>query len=215
MKQWADYFHTLGFEYTYLGVKHTKGEAAGDVKELEAIVSACTKCKLHAGRTQTVFGTGDIEARLVFVGEAPGADEDRQGEPFVGRAGQLLTRMIGAMGLSREQVYICNILKCRPPGNRDPEPEEADACIGYLIRQLELIQPEVIVALGRVSSQVLTGSAEPISKMRGHWYAYRGIPVMPTFHPSFLLRQPGKKREAWEDLQEVMRRLGLPLPASS
>lgn len=212
MKNWADYFLELGFEYTYLGVARERLEAGPDLYSLEKKVAACKKCGLHAGRTQTVFGAGSSTARLMFVGEAPGADEDRQGIPFVGRAGKLLTRMIRAMGLTRDEVYIGNILKCRPPHNRDPEPDEVQQCLPYLVRQMEIIRPEVIIAMGRIAAQVLTGSAESITRMRGHWYTFGEIPLMPTFHPSYLLRQPGKKKEVWEDLQNVMARLNLPLP---
>ena len=212
MDEWVDYFNSLGFEYTYLGITRRNRETGEEMKELEKVISTCTRCKLHTGRTKTVPGEGDSKSKIVFVGEAPGADEDRQGRPFVGRAGQLLTRMIRAMGLSRHEVFICNILKCRPPENRDPEPDEVQACLGHLERQLELINPEVIVAVGRIAAHVLTGSAESITRMRGHWYTYRGIPVMPILHPSYLLRQPARKREAWDDLKKVMERVGLPLP---
>lgn len=219
MNDWFEYFHLLGYEYLYLGVpmeEMTQPERGSEgLESLRESIRNCSGCKLHPDRSHLVFGAGSPSARLVFVGEAPGLEEDRQGIPFVGRAGQLLTKMIRAMGLTREEVYICNILKCRPPGNRDPEPDEIEACQPYLIRQLDFINPEVIVALGRVSSQVLTGSPEPISRMRGHWYEYHGIPLMPTFHPSYLLRQPGKKGEAWQDLQEVMRKLNLPNPHES
>lgn len=180
--------------------------------ELEKEVSSCRKCPLNENRTQTVFGQGNRNARLVFVGEAPGAEEDRQGLAFVGRAGQLLTRIIEAMGLRREDVYICNVLKCRPPGNRDPEMSEIIACEPYLLRQLELIRPEVMVALGRVAIQTLLRDKTPISRIRGKWHDYHGIPLMPTFHPAYLLRNPYEKRKVWEDMQEVMRKLGFPPP---
>ncbi|MGE5345268.1 MAG: uracil-DNA glycosylase [Acidithiobacillales bacterium] len=176
-------------------------------------VASCRKCGLGATRTQTVFSDGSPEARILFVGEAPGADEDAQGVPFVGRAGQLLTRMIeDGMGIPRKDVYICNVLKCRPPDNRNPEPSEISACRGYLETQIETIRPEVIVALGKFAAQFLLETEEGIMRLRGKWGDYRGIPVMPTFHPSFLLRQPEKKREAWEDLLRVLKRLGLPAP---
>lgn len=178
--------------------------------ELEEQVSSCRKCPLNENRTRTVFGQGNPNARLVFVGEAPGAEEDRQGLAFVGRAGQLLTRIIEAMGLRREDVYICNVIKCRPPGNREPEMSEIIACEPYLLRQLELIRPEVMVALGRVAIQTLLRDKTPITRMRGRWRDYHGIPLMPTFHPAYLLRNPAEKRRVWEDMQEVMRKLGLP-----
>ena len=176
-------------------------------------VASCRKCGLAATRTQTVFSDGTPEARILFVGEAPGADEDAQGVPFVGRAGQLLTRMIEeGMGIPRQDVYICNILKCRPPENRNPEPPEIAACRGYLETQIDTIRPEAIVALGKFAAQFLLETEEGIMRLRGKWGVYRGIPVMPTFHPSFLLRQPEKKRETWEDLLKVLERLGLPAP---
>lgn len=177
--------------------------------ELEKQVSVCTKCGLSRDRTQTVFGQGNPKAQLVFVGEAPGAEEDRQGLAFIGRAGQLLTRIVEAMGLRREDVFICNVLKCRPPGNRDPEMSEIISCEPYLLRQLELIRPEVMVALGRVAIQTLLRDKTPISRIRGKWHDYHGIPLMPTFHPAYLLRNPAEKRRVWEDMQEVMRKLGI------
>jgi DNA polymerase len=173
----------------------------------------CTRCKLAPKRTNIVFGVGNPDAPLVFVGEAPGADEDRTGEPFVGAAGQLLTKMIEAMGLGRQDVYICNILKCRPPGNRNPEPDEIAECEPFLKRQLAAIRPRMIVALGKFAAQCLLRSDAPISKLRGQWKQYEGIPLMPTYHPAFLLRTPSAKREVWADLQQVMAeldRLGIP-----
>ena len=174
----------------------------------------CQRCKLcDQGRTQVVFGDGNPGARLVFVGEAPGGDEDKQGIPFVGRAGQLLTRMIVAMTLKREDVYICNVIKCRPPGNRDPLPDEIATCEPFMIRQLEAIQPEVIVCLGRFAVQTLTRDPMArITKIRGKWSEYHGIPLMPTYHPSYLLRNPQAKGDVWQDLQAVMKKLGLRLP---
>jgi uracil-DNA glycosylase family 4 len=185
---------------------------------LQHEVAACTKCTLSASRTQTVFSRGSPSAKLAFVGEAPGADEDAQGLPFVGRAGQLLDRMIGAMGLSPENdVYVCNILKCRPPGNRRPEPEEIALCIPYLHEQLALVRPRVIVAMGNTAVGALLDTKLGITKVRGQWKLYRGSTlVMPTYHPSYLLRpspqQSEAKRQAWGDLQLVMKELGLPLP---
>ncbi len=172
-------------------------------------VRPCTRCRLCEKRTQTVFARGDGSSGVCFIGEGPGADEDAQGFPFVGKAGQLLDRMIEAMGLERDSVYVCNIVKCRPPDNRKPEPEEMAACMPYLNEQLELVAPQVIVALGATAVQGLFGTTEGITRMRGKWKTLRGqIPVMPTFHPAYLLRTPSAKREVWEDLQEVLRKLG-------
>jgi uracil-DNA glycosylase len=172
-------------------------------------VRSCQKCALHEGRKQTVFSRGSPLSEIVFVGEGPGADEDQQGEPFVGAAGQLLDRMIAAMGYGRDEVYICNIVKCRPPKNRKPEPVEMASCSPYLVSQLSVIKPRVIVALGATAVQGLIGTTEGITKLRGTWKAYKGsIPMMPTFHPAYLLRQPSAKREVWSDLKEVMRYLG-------
>jgi uracil-DNA glycosylase family 4 len=170
----------------------------------------CTRCILHKlGRKQIVFGTGDPNAELMFVGEGPGADEDEQGEPFVGRAGQLLNKMIEAMGLRREQVYIANVVKCRPPGNRTPEKEECDTCSPFLLRQIAVIQPKVIVALGAVAARTLLGLNEPMSKLRGRWFDFRGSRLAVTYHPAYLLRDPRQKGEAWKDLQMVMEFMGL------
>jgi uracil-DNA glycosylase family 4 len=182
-------------------------------------VASCTKCALHATRTQTVFSRGNPSAALCFVGEAPGADEDAQGVPFVGRAGQLLDKMIQAMGLSPENdVYVCNIIKCRPPDNRRPESDEMDACIPYLHEQLAIVKPKVIVAMGNTAVQALLATKMGITKVRGSWKLYKGATlVMPTYHPSYLLRpspqQTEAKRQAWEDLQAVMKELKLPIPA--
>jgi DNA polymerase len=187
----------------------------GGARRLAAIreeLGDCQRCKLAGKRTNIVYGVGNPDAPLVFVGEAPGADEDRTGEPFVGAAGQLLTKMIEAMGLARQDVYICNILKCRPPGNRNPEPDEIAECEPFLKKQLAAIRPRMIVTLGKFAAQCLLRSDAPISKLRGAWKSYEGIPLMPTYHPAFLLRTPSAKREVWTDLQEVMReldRLGL------
>jgi len=171
----------------------------------------CTRCKLHTlGRRQIVYGVGNPNADLMFVGEAPGADEDIQGEPFVGKAGQLLTKMIEAMGLQRGDVYICNTVKCRPPNNRNPEPDELAACEGFLKGQLASLKPEVIVTLGKFAAQALLREQSPISRLRGTWRQYEGIPLMPTFHPAYLLRSPGEKGKVWDDLKQVMKKLGLP-----
>ncbi|HSU38841.1 MAG TPA: uracil-DNA glycosylase [Polyangiaceae bacterium] len=187
-------------------------EPAERLRRLDVLaetVRSCTRCALHADRTQTVFARGTGASRLCFVGEGPGADEDAQGFPFVGKAGQLLDRMIEAMGFARDEVYVCNIVKCRPPNNRKPEPEEMAACMPYLREQLELVTPEVIVALGATALQGLFGTTEGITRLRGRWKLYGGrVPVMPTFHPAFLLRNPAAKREVWEDLQAVLRQMG-------
>jgi DNA polymerase len=173
-----------------------------DWEPLAAMVSGCTRCALCQTRTKTVFGTGDRRARWMFIGEAPGADEDRQGEPFVGRAGQLLTSMIRAIGLRREDVYIANVVKCRPPGNRDPRPEEVAQCRGYLERQIELVEPAIVVAVGRIAAQNLLATEAPLARLRGRLHALgaRGWPVVVTYHPAYLLRSPGEKRKVWHDL---------------
>jgi uracil-DNA glycosylase len=165
---------------------------------------ACTRCKLHTlGRRQVVFGVGSPTASLMFVGEAPGEDEDRQGEPFVGRAGQLLTKIIEAIGLTRQQVYIANVIKCRPPGNRNPEPDEVNTCEPFLFEQIAAIRPKVVVALGKFAAQSLLRSTEPITRLRGRVFQFRGASLIPTFHPAYLLRNPPAKREVWEDMKKV------------
>jgi len=197
--------------------------AAAALAELDVRhVRGCTKCRLHAHRTQTVFGVGNPRPQLVFVGEGPGADEDAQGEPFVGRAGQLLTRMIAAMTLTRDQVYICNVVKCRPPDNRTPADDEMETCAPFLFRQLAILRARVIIALGRPATQTLLVTKTPITKLRGQFQdfpppelAHLGLPpakLMPTFHPAYLLRNPAAKADAWEDLKQVMRLIGLKIP---
>lgn len=173
---------------------------------LQDLVAGCTRCPLHATRTQTVFGTGNHSAEWLLIGEAPGADEDRQGEPFVGRAGQLLTEMLRAAGLERDEVYITNILKCRPPNNRDPQPDEVASCRGYLERQIELIKPRLILAVGRIAAQNLLQTDTPVGRLRGrvHHYGTAGIPLVVTYHPAYLLRSPLEKRKSWDDLQLAM-----------
>jgi uracil-DNA glycosylase len=189
------------------------------VEALSAIredIGDCTRCKLHAqGRQQIVFGVGNPAAELMFVGEAPGADEDEQGVPFVGRAGQLLTKMIEAMGLKRDEVYIANVVKCRPPGNRNPEPDEIASCQPFLFRQIASVQPKVIIALGAFAAKTLLSTDTSIGKLRGRLYEFQGATLIPTFHPSFLLRSPGYKREAWEDLKLALGVLGREAPPSS
>jgi uracil-DNA glycosylase len=174
----------------------------------------CTRCRLHKqGRKQIVFGVGNPNAELVFIGEAPGADEDQQGEPFVGRAGQLLNNMIKAMGLRREDIYIANIIKCRPPGNRTPERDECETCSPFLMRQIAAIKPKAIVALGAVAAKTLLAINAPMSEFRGRWFDFRGTKLAVTYHPAFLLRDPRQKKETWKDLQMVMKELGLAIPA--
>jgi uracil-DNA glycosylase len=177
-------------------------------------IGDCTRCPLaYAGRRKIVFADGDPNARLMFVGEGPGADEDAQGLPFVGKAGQLLNNMITAMGLKREQVYIANIVKCRPPANRVPEPEEANTCTQFLVKQIDVVQPEVIVALGSTAATYLLGAKQSLAGLRGRWHTCRGAKLAVTYHPAFLLRDPRQKGEAWKDLQMVMKELGLKAPA--
>ena len=197
---------------TFPGESAAPEVAQADWEQLAEAVRNCRRCRLCEHRTQTVLGEGNPKARLMFIGEGPGFEEDRQGRPFVGRAGQLLDKMIAAMGFRREEVYIGNIVKCRPPGNRDPEPEEAASCLPYLRRQIALIEPEVIVTLGRVPLVYLLEKHEGITRIHGRWLAYAGIPVLPTFHPAFLLRQESAKRDAWNDLKLAMKALGMPLP---
>ncbi|NRA96833.1 MAG: uracil-DNA glycosylase [Planctomycetes bacterium] len=175
-------------------------------------IAVCTRCALSETRTRTVPGQGSAAARIMFVGEAPGADEDRQGLAFVGRAGQLLTKMIVAMGLDRDKVFIANVLKCRPPGNRDPAPNEVDRCLPFLKRQIALIRPEILVALGGHAMKNLLQTEASVGRMRGRVHDYDGTPLVVTYHPAFLLRSPDMKRAAWEDLQLVLRTLGLAPP---
>src|SRR5437867_12547561 len=178
--------------------------SADALAAVRADIGDCTRCKLHAqGRRQIVFGVGSPEADLMFVGEAPGADEDIQGIPFVGRAGQLLTKIIEAIDLKREDVYIANVIKCRPPGNRNPEPDEVEMCEPFLFQQIDIIKPKVIVALGKFGAQTLLRTLDPISRLRGRIYNFRGAKLVPTFHPAYVLRNPASKREVWEDMKLV------------
>ena len=189
--------------------------AARSLAELRELIGDCRRCGLSASRTNLVFGEGNQQARLVFVGEAPGADEDRQGQPFVGEAGGILTRLIEAMGLRRDQVYICNVLKCRPPANRNPHRDEITTCAPFLQQQLQLIKPEVIVALGTFAAQTLLENKEAISRLRGQFHHWHGIPLMPTFHPAFLLHHKEQKQhywDVWHDMTLVLQKLGLPVP---
>ena len=195
-----------------------KKKGAGHCTSLEALrtfIGDCQRCKLHKGRNNLVFGEGSPDAKLVFVGEGPGREEDIIGKPFVGEAGKLLTKIIeNGMGLTREDVYICNVVKCRPPNNRDPERDEIETCILFLKQQLSIIKPEVICILGRIAGQALLGGDFKITLKRGTWHSYMDIPVMPTFHPAYIIRNPSRERElkgqVWEDIKKIMKRLGLP-----
>ncbi len=184
-------------------------DRAAALRLIREDIGDCTRCALHKGRNKIVFADGDANARLLFVGEGPGADEDAQGLPFVGRAGQLLNNMIAAMGLKREEVYIANVVKCRPPQNRTPEPEEANTCSPFLFRQIDVVRPEVIVALGATAATYLLGQRQPLAGLRGRVHSFRGSKLIVTYHPAFLLRDPRQKKEAWADLQIAMRELGL------
>jgi len=198
------------------GVAQPFSAAPWSLQEIREDIGDCTRCKLSTlGRRQIVFGVGNPNAELMFVGEAPGADEDVQGEPFVGRAGQLLTKMIEAMGFKRGEVYIANVVKCRPPENRNPEPDEIDSCEPFLFRQIETIKPKVIVALGAFAAKTLLKTQDPISRLRGRVYDYHGAKLIPTFHPSFLLRSPGQKKYAWEDLKKALAVMDREPPAPS
>jgi DNA polymerase len=188
-------------------------ERPAALADIRALIGDCTRCRLSEGRNKIVFSDGDPNARIMFVGEGPGADEDAQGLPFVGRAGQLLNNMIAAMGLGREQVYIANIVKCRPPQNRKPEPDEANTCMPFLERQIDIVRPEVLVALGATAATYLLGMRGSIAAMRGRMHDYRGIQTVVTYHPAFLLRDPSQKKETWKDLQMAMSVLGLKPPA--
>jgi uracil-DNA glycosylase len=184
------------------------------LKLIREDIGECTRCRLHRGRTNLVFGVGNVNADLMFVGEGPGADEDAQGEPFVGRAGQLLNNMIAAMGIKREDVYIANVVKCRPPSNRTPEKDECDVCSPFLMRQIDVIKPKVIVALGAVAAKNLLAVNDSMANLRGRWYDFRDSKLLVTYHPAYLLRDPRQKKEAWKDLQMVMKFLGLNPPAA-
>ena len=186
------------------------------LQEIREDIGDCTRCKLHTlGRKQIVFGVGNPKADVMFVGEGPGADEDVQGVPFVGRAGQLLTKMIEAINLRRDDVYIANVVKCRPPENRNPDPDEIASCEPFLFRQIDAIQPKVIVALGSFAAKTLLKTSEPISRLRGRVFEYHGAQLVPTFHPSFLLRSPNQKKYAWDDLKKVLALMGRPVPSAS
>ncbi len=210
LKAYFQYMKGLGYQGVVLSEnsvrileRWNKGGLAETLDTIQVDLGACQRCKLHKGRKHIVFGAGNPRAKLAFVGEGPGYEEDIQGEPFVGKAGQLLTRILRAIGLTREDVYICNIIKCRPPGNRNPEPDEIAACIPFLRRQLRAIGPGLICALGTFAAQTLLATKTPISRLRGNFYTYEGIRILPTYHPAFLLRNPAKKADVWEDMQKL------------
>jgi uracil-DNA glycosylase family 4 len=203
--------HILMKQDSYPGARETCVGSARSLAKLEEEVASCTRCGLHSTRSNTVYGEGSPSSRLMFIGEGPGRDEDLSGRPFVGKAGMLLTKIIGAMGLTREDVYITNIVKCRPPSNRNPELDEISECLPFLEKQIELIQPEIICTLGVVATQTITGTKRGIGAMRGRIHDYMGINVIPTFHPAACLRYPANKKLVWEDIKEVMKFLDLPI----
>ncbi|NIS60821.1 MAG: uracil-DNA glycosylase [Proteobacteria bacterium] len=203
LKGYVAYQESLGAEFFPRST--TKIPPHPTLTEVRRDLGECTRCKLHLTRRHIVFGEGSEKAQLVFIGEGPGEDEDRQGRPFVGKAGQLLTRIINAIGLRREEVYITNIIKCRPPHNRNPQQEEIATCEPFLNKQLEVIQPKIICALGTFAAQTLLKTDAKISRLRGRFFSGRGIKVMPTYHPAFLLRNPHKKKEAWEDMKKIQK----------
>ncbi|MDI6853654.1 MAG: uracil-DNA glycosylase [Deltaproteobacteria bacterium] len=213
LKEWLAFQGRLGWQGTAPSeeVKQVREPGAAaptpTLKEIREAMEHCRKCKLGRGRTNLVFGEGSPNAEIMFIGEAPGEEEDRQGRPFVGPAGQVLNNLLNKLGLSREEVYITNVVKSRPPNNRDPEPDEIAACLPFLQQQIKAIRPKVIVALGRIAAQTLLNTREPITKLRGRWHKYDRIPVMPTFHPSYLLRFPRERIKTWQDMQLVMERL--------
>lgn len=212
------FYQSLGYERLPLKtdrlivVRHEIGQVANKEESLECLkkeIGDCQRCKLSKQRKNIVFGEGSPETAIMFIGEAPGSEEDQQGRPFVGDAGQLLTRLINKMGFKREDVYIANIVKCRPPFNRDPEEDEINSCFPFLKKQIEIIRPRIIVSLGRISARTILNTKIPITKLRGRFYEYEDIPVMPTFHPAYLLRNPKDKWLVWSDMQQVLHRLGL------
>jgi uracil-DNA glycosylase len=203
------------FQAPEIGAAVPQDERVAALQIIREDIGDCTRCALHKGRHKIVFADGSATARLMFVGEGPGADEDAQGLPFVGRAGQLLNNMIAAMGIKREDCYIANIVKCRPPGNRTPEPEEANTCSPFLFRQIDVVRPQVLVALGATAATYLLGQRQPLAGLRGRIHAFRGTSLIVTYHPAFLLRDPRQKKEAWADLQIAMKELGLKVPKAS
>lgn len=222
--EWLKYIKELGFEWIFLERKEDKesynssvsfSEKEEELERLQESVFQCKKCRLWEGKRSYVFGEGSPDAEIMFVGEAPGSEEDIQGRPFVGEAGQLLTKIILAMGFKREDVYIGNIVKCRPPQNRTPLKDEIEACKDYIFQQIEIIKPRIIVTLGATPLITLYGKNIPIGKFRGKWFEWKGIPVMPTFHPAYLVRNPQSKelkKLVWEDMKECLRKLGRPIP---
>jgi DNA polymerase len=210
------YLRDMGITDIRVPEPRRRPQIPGGADGVEAIrmeMGECTRCPLHRGRQHLVFGEGNPDADLVFVGEGPGRDEDLQGRPFVGRAGRLLTQIIEAMGLKRDDVYICNIVKCRPPNNRVPQRQEVETCSPFLFRQLQALRPRYVCTLGSVATQTVLGVQTPISRLRGKFIEHRGLMILPTFHPAYLLRNPEKKREVWQDMQLVMEKLGLESPA--
>lgn len=210
IKGYLSYLKEMGLEYLPKSKDKTPKtlSTAEGLRKLREEIGDCKRCRLHQGRTSLVFGTGSPTAEIVFVGEAPGREEDIQGEPFVGEAGELLTKIIEAMGLRRQDVYITNVVKCRPPSNRNPETDEIETCEPFLIRQLEIIKPKIICALGTFAAQSLLKTKEKISALRGEFYYYHDIKVMPTYHPAYLLRNPIEKKVVWEDVKKIMREIG-------
>lgn len=216
-KEYMFYLKKMGIEYVPVSSEFITQNSPDSkslspeesLQNLRKVIGNCRKCKLYQGRTRIVFGVGNPRSEIVFVGEGPGRDEDLQGEPFVGDAGQLLTKIIESMGLKRQDVYIANVVKCRPPNNRNPEPDEIESCEPFLLRQLEIIKPKIICALGTFAAQTLLITKEKISSLRGNFYYYHDIKVMPTFHPAYLLRNPGDKKLVWEDIKKVMKELNL------
>ena len=209
LKDYLNLQKERGLYRVLLKEKMSETTLVKNLDDLRKTIGNCTLCRLSEERTNIVFGEGNSDARLMFIGEGPGQEEDRTGRPFVGKAGELLTRMIAAMGLEREDVYIANIVKCRPPKNRDPEQDEANTCISFLHEQIEIINPEVICCLGRIAAHNLLDTDIPISRLRGSFQSWNGIKVMPTFHPAYLLHNPGSKKVVWEDLQKIMKELKL------
>lgn len=208
--------HIVGRDALFDSVLPVVQDKPAALKAIREDIGDCTRCRLSKGRKNIVFGVGNMNADIMFIGEGPGADEDEQGEPFVGRAGQLLNNMISAMGIKRQDVYIANVVKCRPPGNRTPEKDECDTCGPFLLRQIEVIRPKVIVALGAVAAKYLLAINDSMANLRGRWYDLKGSKLAVTYHPAYLLRDPRQKKEAWKDLQMVMKYLGLkPSPKSS